>query len=58
MTCLHCAKRSVPQGSTTCGNSYCQEASYWANVGRNARRGSKREREAFERSRAAEMRGG
>lgn len=38
MTCEHCAKRPVLKGSITCGNSYCQEASYHANAARVTRR--------------------
>jgi hypothetical protein len=51
--CKFCLKKSVPPGSTTCGGSYCQEASYWENVSRNARRGSRKAREAFEKSNVA-----
>ena len=55
MTCVYCAARPVPPGSVTCGNSYCQEADFWNNTARNARKGSKAERDARMNATKAEM---
>ena len=44
MTCVHCARRRVPEGYQTCGDSYCQEASHHANGARVARGQRRKER--------------
>jgi hypothetical protein len=40
----------MPEGATTCGNSFCQEAAYYANLARNEKNRKKqkhyRKREA------------
>ena len=37
MTCPYCATRSVMLNGTTCGNSFCQEAAYFAGLARTTR---------------------
>jgi hypothetical protein len=37
MICIHCSRRPVLPNGTTCGDSHCQEAAYWASVARNVK---------------------
>ena len=41
MTCLICAKRKIPAGRYTRGDSYCQEADYHFCMARGSRKGSR-----------------
>jgi hypothetical protein len=49
MMCPHCTSRKVLPGYQTCGNSYCQQASFYLNIARNARARSTREKRAYDK---------
>ena len=53
MNCVVCG-RVRPVGFVTCGGSFCQEASYYRNVERVARRGSRARTDAAGRAATAE----
>ena len=42
MSCPHCCKRKNPNDAT-CGRSHCQEAAYYANAARVARKGKRKD---------------
>ena len=48
--CPHCFSRKPPGFAATCGRSECQEASFYLNRARNARKGSKERATAFARA--------
>ena len=50
MTCPFCVRREIIEGGTTCGNSFCQEAAYYANMAKAAK--SKREQKAYRKKEA------
>lgn len=45
MTCPYCAKREIIKNGSTCGNSFCQEADYYAGLAKNTK--SKRRQKAY-----------
>lgn len=51
MICPFCTRRKIPKGGATCGNSFCQEAAYYAVMAKTAK--SKRWQKSY-RKREAE----
>lgn len=51
MICPFCTTRQMPEGAMTCGDSFCQEASYWAGLAKATK--NKRKQKAY-RKREAE----
>lgn len=47
MTCCICGIRPAVNPGATCGNSYCQEASYYQNAAKNTRGRGKADAQAF-----------
>ena len=51
MTCPFCTTRDILKNGVTCGNSFCQEAAYWASLAKATK--NKRRQKAY-RKREAE----